>query len=86
VAGSVHVLKCWPEYFEAIRDGRKTFEWRKNDRAFSVEDSLELREWDQVERVYSGRRLLARVSYVLSVRGGYVVMALQDVREVHLAR
>lgn len=24
-----HILKCWPNAFDAIRDGRKRFEWRQ---------------------------------------------------------
>lgn len=41
-----HILKCWPSAYEAIADGRKTFEWRKDDRDFSVGDTLVLRKWD----------------------------------------
>ena len=41
-----HTLKCWTEFFEAIQDGRKTFEIRKNDRGFQVDDLLILQEWE----------------------------------------
>ncbi len=41
-----HDLKCWPEYFEAIRSGTKTFEVRLNDRGFLAGDVLHLHEWD----------------------------------------
>jgi ribosomal protein L37E len=44
---TVHSLKTWPEYFEAQRAGRKTFELRRNDRNFQVGDLLVLREWDE---------------------------------------
>ena len=37
----VHELKCWPEYFEAVISGAKTFEVRKNDRDFAVRDESE---------------------------------------------
>lgn len=37
-----HVLKVEREYFEALRDGMKTFEIRKNDRGFKVGDILAL--------------------------------------------
>ena len=41
-----HDLKCHPDYFEALRDGTKTFECRYNDRDFEVGDELLLREYD----------------------------------------
>jgi hypothetical protein len=39
---SAHVLKTHARYFDAVADGRKTFEVRKNDRAFQTGDILEL--------------------------------------------
>lgn len=41
-----HILKTWPNYWEATRDGRKKFEWRKDDRGYEVGDVLVLRQWD----------------------------------------
>ena len=40
-----HKLKTWPQYFSAIKDGRKSFEARLNDRDFHVGDILCLQEW-----------------------------------------
>ena len=40
-----HELKIYPKYFEAILDGKKTFEIRKNDRYFHVGDRIVLKEW-----------------------------------------
>jgi hypothetical protein len=72
---SEHELKCWPEFFQAIADGRKTFEIRNNDRDFKVGDTLWLREWHQA---YSGRDMRRTVSYLTNwaQQEGYVVMAL----------
>lgn len=42
---SVHELKVVPPYFDALVSGGKTFEVRKNDRAYQRGDVLKLREW-----------------------------------------
>jgi hypothetical protein len=83
----VHELKCWPPFFQAIRDGEKTFEVRKNDRGFQKGDTLRLREFDPnrqpyLSGAYTGREFPMVVSYVLSgfegIAEGYVVMGLRD--------
>lgn len=79
-----HELKCWPSFFDAIRDGSKTFEVRKNDRGFQKGDILRLVEYDPERLVVreTGRVIYAHVSYVLSgwgVEPGYVAMGLSDV-------
>lgn len=74
-----HVLKAWPEPFEALLDGTKTYEIRKDDRGFAVGDWLLLREWDpsgeflpaldaedvgiNAQPDYTGRERLARITY-----------------------
>jgi hypothetical protein len=51
VAGvSEHILKVVPPYFDALLDGSKTFEVRKNDRAYQAGDTLILWEYDPDER------------------------------------
>ena len=42
---TVHELKVVPPYFDALVSGAKTFEVRKNDRAYQRGDVLKLREW-----------------------------------------
>ena len=81
-AMKVHDLKCWPEPFEALIRGVKTFEVRKNDRNFSTGDFLRLAEWDPETREYTGREADVFVPYVLfgpafGLPAGMVVMAVQ---------
>lgn len=65
----IHELKTWPSYFNAVRDGIKRFEIRKNDRDFAVGDQLHLREFDPGKDVtidawkYTGRELWCRILY-----------------------
>lgn len=41
-----HVLKIWPQYYQRVSDGSKTFEVRNNDRGFQSGDTVTLREYD----------------------------------------
>lgn len=41
-----HELKIWPQFYCRVADGSKTFEVRKNDRAFQSGDLVILREYD----------------------------------------
>lgn len=83
----VHPLKTWPEYFEAMASGAKTFEVRYNDRYFEVGDLLLLQEYDPNTHDYTGRSLTVAVTYILpggitpsgpdlGLYSGYVVMAV----------
>lgn len=83
-----HKLKTWPNHFAAVRDGRKRFEWRRDDRGFEVGDVLVLQEWDPTKRLYVfsefavGRinSVRVRVTYILrggfDIPHGYVVMSI----------
>lgn len=56
--------KVWPEYFQQIVDGKKTFELRLNDFDISEGDILVLKEWDPVTKDYTGRTSEKTVGYV----------------------
>ena len=43
---TTHDLKCWPEFFDAVADGRLTFQVRKNDRGYQAGDRLVLRKYN----------------------------------------
>ncbi len=38
--------KCWPEFFQKLADGTKTYELRLADWECNPGDTLVLREWD----------------------------------------
>lgn len=59
----IHELKILPEYFDAIRNGKKYFELRKNDRDYRTGDILLLREWKDGE--YTGRTIKREIIYIL---------------------
>lgn len=43
---ATHQLKTWPTYWDAIDQGKKNFEVRRNDRAFQTGDVVELYRTD----------------------------------------
>jgi len=78
---SIHHLKTWPEYWIAIRDRKKNFEVRKNDRNFRVGDILKLREYDPIGEEYTGRVLNRQITYILDhpefCKDGYVILSIE---------
>ena len=77
----IHNLKTWPEYYEQVAIGAKTFEIRRTaDRIFKVGDTLNLQEYDPDEKLYTGRKMRVIVTYILVkqpfVPEGYVCMAI----------
>lgn len=61
----VHVLKCWPQFLEAVDSGVKPFELRRNDRPYRVGDHIILRGWDPMRQAYTGKRTTVLITYVL---------------------
>lgn len=96
-----HELKTRPVYFEEVRTGVKTFEFRRDDRGFEVGDVLVLREWITVGDVlmgrewtepgYTGRVVQRKVTSILrtydglGVPPGFVVMSIGPMLESELA-
>lgn len=76
----VHKAKIYPEYFEAIISGLKTFEYRKNDREYKVGDILELYEYKADGQQYTGRKVRCEIPYILAnsmLPEGYIVMSIK---------
>jgi len=86
-----HQLKLGEKYFDAVKNGIKTFEVRRNDRDYKVGDTLVLEEVDDdgeyiCESTLSPRikRTYATIVYILThddfpggVPEGYVVMSIK---------
>lgn len=81
----IHELKTWPSEFGAVLDGRKRFEFRRNDRDFAVGDHLHLDKWDPAggagAYVYPHDTLICEVTYILEgkfgVPEGFCVMGIE---------
>lgn len=56
--------KAWPELFEAVSSGNKTFDLRLADFEIAPGDTLKLREWDPHTKEYTGREFSKTVGYV----------------------
>lgn len=75
-----HELKCWPDYFGAIRRKEKKFEVRRDDRGFQKGDDLRIREYDpRGGRGYTGNDEYRTIKYILTggqlgIEPGYVVL------------
>ena len=87
-----HVLKTIDVYWDAILEGKKTFEVRKNDRAFQTGDELILERWqhDKFGVLYPTvprRMLKVRISYLLQggqfgIEPAYCVLGFKGVRAI----
>jgi hypothetical protein len=56
--------KTWPEYFEKVLSGEKTYEFRLADFECQSGDTLILKEWDPATKEYTGREITKEVGYV----------------------
>ncbi len=56
--------KVWPEFFERIVSGDKTFEIRLGDFECRKGDRLILREYNPETKQYTGRKIEKSVTYV----------------------
>lgn len=59
----IHEKKILPKYFHKVHERKKTFEIRKNDCNYQVNDYVLLKEWN--DRMFTGNEILAKITYVL---------------------
>lgn len=62
-----HGLKIWPCYFKSTWEGNKLFEIRKNDRNYGVGDILILMEYIKESKEYTGKIIIAQITYITAV-------------------
>lgn len=74
----LHELKIKTEYFEAVVRGLKTFEIRKNDRKFQVDDLIVLKEINH-NLQYTKRSFQGVITYITNFKqqSGYVVFGFK---------
>lgn len=84
-----HTLKTLAPFFDAVEDGSKTFEVRKNDRGFAVGDILVLTRFlhsdvsHGIVPSHSPQHIRKRVTYVLpggqyGIDSDYCVLGMRD--------
>lgn len=72
-----HELKIWPQFYQAVADGSKTFEIRNNDRGFQKGDKVILQEWSPERAGFTNSKPLEfTISYVLPIDDERVVFSL----------
>lgn len=78
-----HELKTLEKYFQSTWAGSKTFEIRKNDRNFNVDDEIALLEWDPSiceGGVHTGREIEGFITYISNFeqKEGYIVFSFRE--------
>jgi hypothetical protein len=65
----IYELRCWPEHFKAISEGRKTFDVRRDDRGFKVGDVVTFHAWDPSSGAYVAGEdpIECRIAHVLAL-------------------
>jgi len=74
--------KAWPQYFDAVKSGKKKHDLRLADIELKEGDALVLEEWDPDKGEYTGRSLEKKITYVSKFRMDSVPFwAEQEIRE-----
>ncbi len=73
--------KCWPEYFEKVLSGEKTYELRLADFICKPGDTLLLKEWDPITEKYTGREIKKKVGYVGKLKTRQLIWNPKDMKK-----
>ncbi len=78
----IHELKTDYEVFWEIYHGRKTCEFRKNDRNFNIYDLLLLRQHDYINKKYANRNIIAQITHIVpsghyGIPDGYCMLSIK---------
>ena len=83
--GTFHELKVHPQFWPAVRTGKKPFECRRDDRKYRVGDLVRLREYDPKHGFTSEPTCTFLVTYILAhedfpngLQRGYVILGFGD--------
>lgn len=77
-----HELKTVNPHFNNLELGIKTFEIRKNDRNYQVNDTLILKEYDLEKNEYTGKKLKFKVTHIINnfsegLKENYCIMSIK---------
>ena len=78
---TIHVVKSWTRYFNAMQDGSKKFDKRVWDRDYQVGDTLIQEEWNK-DGGYTGKSVGHVITYILTgefAEPGICVMSVDGV-------
>lgn len=81
-----HQVKSWPEFFEPISMGVKTFDLRLDDRGYAVGDNVQFEEFRHVTGEHTGKVVTRRITYILrnfeGLIPGYVILGITNSGDV----
>ena len=80
----IHNLKITPKNFEDVRDRRMSFQIRKCDRDYKVNDFLYLQEYDEWDCGFTGKTIPCRVTHILredeGLQEGFVLLNIDVIK------
>lgn len=77
---TVHHVKVWPDFFEPLVSGKKSFDVRENNRNYKVGDTIVFHEYNDRKGVYTERQTAPMlITYVLQGGGAGSIAPLRGV-------